>query len=103
MQNFKFQVLNAIIRTKRLYGLDSAQLSNLIMNKFDTFQLEGPMKILRMQTTYVNRGNTNAGVIETANILMESAGNTQTHRAIFGGAQKIKNSRVRQTSSSRRE
>jgi hypothetical protein len=63
----KLGVLDAVIRSKLLYGLESAQLNQPELNRLNTFQLKGLRKIMRMQTTFVNRENTNALVLEKAN------------------------------------
>jgi len=55
------------MESKFLYGLESAQISDTLLAKLDTFQLKGFRKILRMDTTYINRTNTNLRVIQEAN------------------------------------
>jgi len=65
--NFKLSVFDAVIRAKLVYGLDVVHLSKHLMQKLNTFQLKGLRKILNMQTTYINRQNTNAKVFENAN------------------------------------
>ena len=62
----KLHVYQAVIKTKLLYGLESAQLTQGMINKLNTFQLKGIRQILKMDTTYVNRANTNKKVMETA-------------------------------------
>ena len=64
---FKLQAFDAVIKSKLLYGLESAQLNQGTIDKLDVFQLKGLRKILRMDTTYVNRSNSNDKVFETAN------------------------------------
>ena len=64
---FKLQVLDAVIKTKLLYGMESAQLNEPQLQRLDVFQLKGLRKILHMKTTYVERGNTNENVYKMAN------------------------------------
>jgi hypothetical protein len=64
---FKLQALDAVIQSKLLNGLESAQLNQGTVDKLDVFQLKGLRKILRMDTTYVNRSNSNDKVFEAAN------------------------------------
>ena len=62
----KLNVYDAIVRSKLLYGLESAQLTIAQLNKINTVQLKGLRQILNMTTTFVNRANTNTKVIEKA-------------------------------------
>jgi hypothetical protein len=69
----KITVQDAVIRTKLLYGLESAELKQAELDKIDVFQLKGLRKILRMETTYAQtvqgqaRTNTNEAVLKRAN------------------------------------
>lgn len=80
-ERFKLLALDAVIRSKVLYGLESAELGAATLDKLDVFQLKGLRKILRMDTTYVNRQNTNKVVFETANgKIREQGGRTELHK-----------------------
>eukprot|EP00975_Prorocentrum_lima_P049278 10311246-Prorocentrum_lima.AAC.1 len=46
-----------------MYGLEALQITKDVANMLDVFQLKGYRKILHMQTTYVDRRNTNAKVL----------------------------------------
>ena len=70
----QIHVADAVLRSKLLYGLESAQLIPSIAKKLDTFQLKVLRKILRMDTTYIDRANTNTVVINKANTTMENEG-----------------------------
>ena len=50
-------------------------LKDVLLKKLDTFHLKGLRQILRMQTTYVNRANTNELVWERATWHLRQAGN----------------------------
>ena len=63
----KIHTADAILRSKLLYGTESAQLLPSVLKRIETFQLKVLRKILRLDTTYVNRENTNAKVFEKAN------------------------------------
>ena len=69
---FKLLVHDAVVRSKLLYGLDTAMLTPSLLKKLDTFQLKGLRKILHMKTTFVDRQNTNARVFEKANAALAS-------------------------------
>jgi hypothetical protein len=79
---FKLQIQDAVIRSKLLYGLESAELNEAEVQKLDVFQLKGLRKILRKDTTYVNRANTNKVLYEEANRHMnKDANNTKIIQA----------------------
>ena len=63
----KIHTADAILRSKLLYGTESAQLLPSVLKRIETFQLKVLRKILRMDTTYINRENTNSKVFEEAN------------------------------------
>jgi len=75
----KLRVYNAIVRSKLMYGLDSAQLNESHQQRLDVFQLKGLRKILGMKTTYIERSNTNDKVIREAN---RSAGLEGSNKAL---------------------
>ena len=50
---FKINVLDAVIRAKLLYGIESAQLTPSQQRRIKVFQLKGLRKILKTETTYV--------------------------------------------------
>ena len=64
---FKINVLDAVIKSKLLYGIDSAQLTTSNQRKIKVFQLKGLRKILKMTTSFVERHNSNAEVFRRAN------------------------------------
>ena len=72
---FKINVYDAVIRAKLVYGLDVVCLPKYLQQQLNTFQLKGLRKILGMNTTYIDRSNTNKKVFENANTLM----NTNNH------------------------
>ena len=69
---FKINVSDAVIRAKLLYGMESAQLTPSHQRRIEVFQLKGFRKTLKMQTTYVDRLNTNAEVFRRANVEIEN-------------------------------
>ena len=71
----KIYTAEAVLRSKLLYGLESAQLIPSIAKKLETFQLKVLRKILKMDTTFVDRANTNQIVFNTANHKMAEEGN----------------------------
>lgn len=64
---FKLLVHDMTIRSKLMYGLESAALTDSALNKLDTFQLKGIRRILELKTTAVNRAWTNEHLINKAN------------------------------------
>ena len=53
----KLLVYDAVIRSKLLYGLESAALNNTVKHSLDRFQMKGIRKILGVTTTFVDRQN----------------------------------------------
>ena len=68
----KVQVFNAVVKSKLLYGLESMQLTQSSLRKLDVFQLKGLRKILKLETTFVNRENSNEVVFEKANAIIRT-------------------------------
>ena len=64
---FKITAMDAVIRAKLLYGIDSAQLTPSHQRRIGVFQLKGLRNILKMNTTFVERNNSNAEVFRRAN------------------------------------
>lgn len=64
---FKLQVIDAVIRSKVLYGMDTAQINETEATKLETSQLKVLRNILNMKTTFINRNNTNETVYREAN------------------------------------
>ncbi len=57
---FKIITLDAVIKAKLLYGLESAKLGEPELKRLDIFHLKAMRKILGLTTTYVDRNNSNA-------------------------------------------
>ena len=66
---FKLTVFDAVIRAKLVYGLDVMYLPQVIINRLNVLQLKGLRKILKLDTTYINRANTNQVVFTKSNEL----------------------------------
>ena len=64
---WKLEVYDAIIKNKLLYGLETIHLMQAMQEKFNTCQLRGLRKILTLQSTYMNRAQTNAYAMKKAN------------------------------------
>ena len=52
--------------SKSQYGLETLQLTEAMSKKLDTFQLKGLRQILGLETTFINRVNSNKQVFEVA-------------------------------------
>ncbi len=61
------QVSSAVVISKLAYGLDTLQFTDTEARALDVFQLRGLRKILKLDTTFVNRENANMFVYATAN------------------------------------
>ena len=64
----KWQLLifDAVIKSKFLYGMETVQLTEAMINKLDAFQMKGIRKILGKKHTYWDRAATNESIVQTA-------------------------------------
>ena len=84
---WKVLVFDAVIRSKLLYGVETAMLTDGALRKINVFQLKGLRKILKLKTTFIDRSNTSQVVLEKANTAIQEEG---SHRKVklFGDAYK---------------
>jgi len=66
----KVYTADAILRAKLLYGLESSQLIPSVAKRMETLQLKVLRKILRLNTTFIDRGNNNYTVFQLTNETM---------------------------------
>ena len=90
----KVYTADAVLRSKLLYGLESAQLIPSVLKKIETFQLKVLRKILKINTTYINRVNTNASVYNKINNLMEEEGKSKRVVSFVEAYGKLKRKRA---------
>ena len=64
---FKLCVFDAVVRSKLVYGLEASHIPKFLMQKLNAFQLKGLRKILKLDTTYIDRSNTKTRVFSLAN------------------------------------
>ena len=67
----KVYTADAILRSKLLYGLESAQLIPSVAKKMETLQLKVLRKILRINTTFIDRENNNLSIYQRTNQVMK--------------------------------
>ena len=60
-------ILSMLLGCKLLYGLQSSQLLPSSTKRLETLQLKVLRKILKVDTTFINRGNTNQKLFRDAN------------------------------------
>ena len=51
-KRLKLHVYDAVIRSKLLYGLDTANITQSLLKRMDAFQLRGLRQILGIETTW---------------------------------------------------
>ena len=66
-RKMKLSVLDAVIRSKLVYSLESVELTASLLSKINAFQLKGLRKILHLKTTFIDRDNSNSAVFKKAN------------------------------------
>ena len=64
---YKLIALDAIVRSKLLYGTESLHLGEPEIKRLEKIHLQALRKILRWDTTYINRENTNKKIYEEVN------------------------------------
>ena len=62
--NFTLNVIQAVLFSKVLVRLESAELQATALQALDVFHLKCLRKVHKMETTYVNRANTNQEVLK---------------------------------------
>ena len=62
--SYKVVALDAVVRSKLLYGTDSLQLNAPELKKLELFHLQAMRKLLNWDTTFINRENTNDKIYE---------------------------------------
>ena len=67
----KIITLDAVIKAKLLYGLESAKLGETELKRLDLFHLKAMRKILGLKTTYIDRNNSNAFIYREVNKKVE--------------------------------
>ena len=72
-------IYDAIIRSKLLYGLETVYITEDQQKKLNAFQMRGIRTILKKQSTFMDRSNTNARLLEEASMLAFGQG---SHRKI---------------------
>jgi len=60
----KVYTADAVLRSKLLYGLESAAIIPSVLKQIETFQLKVLREILKIDTTYINRVNSNAYIFQ---------------------------------------
>ena len=74
---WKIQVLNAVVVSKLIYGLETLELTEGVANMLNTTQLKGLRKILNMKTTFVDRANTYEVVYKKAQAVLRTKNQTK--------------------------
>lgn len=64
---FKLEVLDAVVRSKLLYGLHTTTVPKDVMQILNAFQLRGLRMILNLKSTFYDRSNTNTKIFTVAN------------------------------------
>ena len=64
---YKIIALDAIVRSKLIYGTDSMQLNEPDLKKMEKFHLQAMRKLLNWDTTFINRENKNEKIYQEIN------------------------------------
>ena len=61
----KILVLDAVVKSKLIYGIDSLHLNEPELQKLERFHLQTMRKMLELHSTFINRVNINEDTYET--------------------------------------
>ena len=67
----QLQMLNAILRSKMMYGLETVVMNTRVLSMFNTFQLKCLRTVLKIPTTYIDKELSNVMVKQKINELLE--------------------------------
>ena len=70
----KLQILDfdAIMKSKLLYGMETAQLTDAVLNKIDAFQIKWLRKILGKKHRYWDRSTTHYNLLQMASRIVST-------------------------------
>ena len=68
-ESWKLQVLDAIIKSKLVYGLETIELTPVQCNRLNAFQNKCLRRALQIPPTFIDRGWTNEKVLELASVV----------------------------------
>ena len=69
---WKLLIFSAVIVSKLLYGPETLEPTDTVGNLLNTFQLKGLRKILKLNTTFIDRENNNEFIFRKANEAVRS-------------------------------
>ena len=78
----KLRLYDTVIRSKLVYGLESARLSEVIRAKLRSFQMKGYRQILGLPSTYINREYSHEYLMTMANDIAKGEGQKKTFQFI---------------------
>ena len=64
---YKTLIYDAVIRSKLIYGLDSARMRDANQRKITQFQMKGLRKIIKLKHSYYDRNNSYENILKIAN------------------------------------
>ena len=71
----KIRIFDAVVKSRLLYGLQTLEIPDAQMSRLEAFHYKGLRQIVRMETTFMNRANTNNEVLRRANLATRSRNN----------------------------
>ena len=71
----KIRIFDAVVKSRLLYVLQTLEIPDAQMSRLEAFHYKGLRQILRMETTFMNRANTNNEVLRRANLATRSRNN----------------------------
>ena len=85
----RIMIYTALIGTRLTYGLHTLPLKDELMNKIDAFHVKELRQILKMKPTFIDRGTTNAKVLELSNTAANKPKNMAKERRQEGTLKKV--------------
>ena len=72
-KQLKLLIFDAVLKSKLVYGMETVQLTEAMINKLDAFQMKGLRCCIGKKHTYWDRTATNESILETATRIVRTS------------------------------
>ena len=89
-KKWQLLIFDAVSQSNLLYGMETVQLTEAVINKLDAFQMKGLRKNLGGKHTYWDRTATNESILETATRIVRTSRKIRKRRKRLNGRMRTK-------------